>query len=152
MLMSIIHAGTMLTSVVLTATSYYRQRNTCCSCIGWLQTHKWQWKPSEAFNPRPNQRKRVYLDRKPLRRALKNYSKNADIQLFTDVGFWKGERKGLSCAQEDVGSLTIHQWKYGQYKLYLTYLGSEAGVGGWTSEEWEVSVIRMHYLKIPNNQ
>jgi hypothetical protein len=42
--------------------------------------------------------KRNSLDRKPLKRTLKNYNRDAEVELFTVDGFWRGGggEEGLS--------------------------------------------------------
>lgn len=55
--------------------------------------------------------------------------------------------KGLA-----TGSWARLQQVYRQHKLHLVFGwggGETAGVGGWTWEEWEVSVIRIPLHEIP---
>lgn len=98
MLRSTIHVGTVLMSIVPAAADYYRQRNTCCSGFDDSRLISDNEKHQRLSNPAQTKEK-VYLDRKPLRRALKKYNKDADIQLFIAVGFWRGKGRAQLCSR-----------------------------------------------------
>lgn len=148
MLRSTIHAGTMLMSIVPVAAGYYRQRNTCCSGIDDSRLISDNEKHQRLSNPSQTKEK-VYLDRKPLRRALKKYNKDADIQLFIAVGFWRGKGRGSVVLKR-----TLEVWLYTNENMGKTWRiwGVRQGWedGHQRNEKWVSSGCII--LKIPNNQ
>lgn len=46
----------------------------------------------------------------------------------------------------------VHGQQKMDFFLSSFFLGGSHGVEGWTWEDQEVSVIRVHYVKFPNNQ